>query len=49
MILVPFSIINISPEMCDELINSITENFSLLEINQIAFKGELELWKSKWV
>lgn len=49
MKLVPISIINMSPEMCDKLINSITENFSVLEINQIAFKGELELWKSKWV
>ncbi|CAI6353886.1 unnamed protein product [Macrosiphum euphorbiae] len=40
MKLVPISIINMSPEMCDKLINSITENFSFLEINQIAFKGK---------
>jgi len=49
MKLVPISIINMSTEMCGKLINSITENFSFLGINQITFKRELELWKSKWV
>ncbi|KAL4088855.1 hypothetical protein QTP88_023939 [Uroleucon formosanum] len=38
-----------SSEMCDKLVNSVTESFSFLEINQITFKGVLELWKSKRV
>lgn len=49
MQLVPVSIIKLSSEKCDKLINSVTEHFSFLEINEIALKGEIELWKSKWV
>lgn len=47
--LIPVSIINMSTELCDKLINSVSEKFSFLEINTISFKGEIELWKSIWV
>jgi len=49
MKLIPCNTINMSTLKTNDLINAIIGHYSFLEMNASILKGEVELWRSKWI
>lgn len=49
MKLIPGNTINMSTLKTNDIINAIIGHYSFLEINASILKGEVELWRSKWI
>jgi len=49
MQLLPIHVVKMSTEKINELIITINEQYQFLDINEISFNGELDLWKTKWI
>lgn len=48
MQLIPSSITKMSSKTSDELVKTVNDHYTFLNCNTIMFRGELELWKTKW-
>ncbi|CAI6376726.1 unnamed protein product [Macrosiphum euphorbiae] len=48
MQLIPSNTIKMSSETSDELIQTVGDQYAFLNFNTFMFRGELELWKTKW-
>lgn len=42
-------VVKMSTEKCNDLITTLNEQYKFLDVNEIAFNGELDLWKTKWI
>lgn len=48
MQLIPSNTIKMKSKTNDELIKTVSDHYTFLNLNTIMFTGELELWKTKW-
>lgn len=48
MQLIPSNTIKMSSETSDELMKTVGDQYTFLDFNTLMFRGELELWKTKW-
>jgi len=48
MQLIPYNTIKMSSKTNDELMKTVGDQYTFLNFNTFMFRGELELWKTKW-
>lgn len=49
MQLLPIHVVKKSTKKCHKLITILNDQYQYLDINEIAFNRELDLWKTKWI